>query len=481
MATASKIDPAKRQQLETEKGNLLEKRSELLTRADAVAAAGDQMTQEDSATLAGCVQSIKELDSRLSAVEEELAMDASEDSTMGENSQKVAEVRAQIVEELRGLRQPPKVPARHQESFRFRPAAGAPAYVRDLNDRQYRQNHDLALRAWALADHPELVTNKHREAAAAVGMNLNQRALSLKLFANPKEELRAVTDPQSVGTAAQGGYLVPTDFVREIEKVMSYINPIRDYAKVIRTNAGNNLDFPVVDESTNTSGTLLAENTAETVKNVTFSKVTLGAYKFSSGLVLSSLEFLQDSAIPVAPLLGELIGDRLARSQGGYFATGTGSSQPQGFVTGSGNGGSTASAGAIAVDDLINLVHSCDRYYRTNGAFAMHDTTLKAIRKLKASTTGEPVFQESYRQGEPSTLLGFPVFIDNNMVSATTAAGKVVVFGDFSKYVIRDSMDVTILRSDERYFEYGQSAFVGFARTDSKVLTSAALKYLAYS
>ncbi len=473
----TKLDPAKRQQLESEKAGLLEKRSQLLTRADELAAAGEAMSQEDSATLAGVVQSIKELDSRLTACEEQLAMDGADD--LEENSQKVAELRSSITKELAELRQPPKLSQRAQDSFRFKP--GAPSFVRDLNDRQHRINQDMALRAWALADNPEHITDKHRAAAAAVGLNLNTRALNIKLFANPKEELRAVTDPQSVGTAAQGGYLVPTDLVREIEKVFAFINPIRQYAKVIRTNAGNNLDFPVVDESSSTAGTLLAENTAETVKNVTFSKVTLGAYKFSSGLVLNSLEFLQDSAIPVAPLLGELIGDRLARSQGGYFATGTGSSQPQGFVTGSGNGGSTASAGAIAVDDLINLVHSVDRYYRTNGAFAMHDTTLKAIRKLKASTTGEPVFTESYRQGEPSTLLGYPVIVDNNMVSATTASGKVVVFGDFSKFLIRDSMDITILRSDERYFEYGQSAFVGFARTDSKVLTSSALKYLAYS
>lgn len=477
-AQVKKLDPAKRQQLETEKSNLLEQRSQLLTRADALAEAGESLSQEDTAVLSGLVTDIKNLDDRVSKLEEVLAADAGDD--MEENSLKAAELRSQIINDLATLRQPPALSKRAQESFRFRPA-GAPNYVRDLGDKQHRKNHDLALRAWALADHPELVTDAHRQAAQAVGLNLNQRSLSLKLFSNPKEELRAVTDPQSVGTAAQGGYLVPTDFVREIEKVMSYINPIRDYAKVIRTNAGNNLDFPVVDESSSTAGTLLAENTAETVKNVTFSKVTLGAYKFSSGLVLSSLEFLQDSGIPVAPLLGELIGDRLARAQGGYFATGTGSSQPQGFVAGSGNGGATASAGAIAVDDLINLVHSLDRYYRTNAAFAMHDTTLKAIRKLKASTTGEPVFQESYRQGEPSTLLGFPVFIDNNMVSATTASGKVVVFGDFSKFVIRDSMDVTILRSDERYFEYGQSAFVGFARTDSKVMTSAALKYLSYS
>ena len=50
------------------------------------------------------------------------------------------------------------------------------------------------------------------------------------------------------------------------------------------------------------------------------------------------------------------------------------------------------------------------------------------------------------------------------------ANAKSVVFGDLSKYLIRDVLGITLLRLEERYAEYHQSAFLGFARMDGDLL-----------
>ena len=57
---------------------------------------------------------------------------------------------------------------------------------------------------------------------------------------------------------------------------------------------------------------------------------------------------------------------------------------------------------------------------------------------------------------------------------------KTVLFGDYSKFVIRDAQDINIVRMDERYGEYGQVAFTALSRSDSKVLVSAAIKHILH-
>jgi HK97 family phage major capsid protein len=148
-------------------------------------------------------------------------------------------------------------------------------------------------------------------------------------------------------------------------------------------------------------------------------------------------------------------------------------------VTGSSAGVTAASATAIAVDDLLGLVHSLDRAYRPQAQFMVNDAILLAIRKLKDGQQ-RPIFTESYIVGEPDRILGYPVIVNNSMDGTMAATKKTVLFGDFSKFVVRDALDIQVIRMDERFGEYGQVAFTAFQRSDSKVLISAAIKRLTH-
>jgi HK97 family phage major capsid protein len=56
------------------------------------------------------------------------------------------------------------------------------------------------------------------------------------------------------------------------------------------------------------------------------------------------------------------------------------------------------------------------------------------------------------------------------MDSSVTATKNTVLFGDFSKYIVRKVKDFSVLRLDERYAEIGQVAFLAFSRVDGQLV-----------
>lgn len=445
-----------------------------------------ELTPDEQAQWDALTAKVAELDTRVASLEDAVGVDQEEDQAEGEtpamdaaqadqpqqNSLKLDQLQARL---LAALEKAEKAGV----GRRTAPApTGAPAFVRDLNDRQASKDRDLALRGWALAS-GGLATDAHKAAAQRVGLNLGQRNLSVNLWEKaPKTPKEAEQRAQSVGTNSAGGFLVPTTLSTALEKQLLYFAPVRQVAQVIRTATGNPYDLPTVNDTAQ-KGEIIAENTAFNTQDVTFGKVTLNAYKYSSKLVLCSIELMQDSAIDVPTILGDLLGERLGRIQADHFTTGTGSSQPQGVVTGSTKGVDAASATALAVDDLLGLIHSVDRAYRPQAGFMMNDAILLAVRKLKDSQ-GRPVFTESYREGEPDRLFGYPIFVNNSMDSTIVATKKTVLFGDFSKYIVRDALDIQVIRMDERYGEYGQVAFTALQRSDGKILVSSAIKHILH-
>jgi HK97 family phage major capsid protein len=64
---------------------------------------------------------------------------------------------------------------------------------------------------------------------------------------------------------------------------------------------------------------------------------------------------------------------------------------------------------------------------------------------------------------------GYPYVVNQSMTTPATGV-KSILFGDFSKYIIRDVRDVVLLRLDERFAEQHSVAFLAFARSDGDLL-----------
>ena len=280
-------------------------------------------------------------------------------------------------------------------------------------------------------------------------------------------------------TNSAGGYTVPTDFANTIEVALKQFSGVRNHCTVMQTGDGRSLPWPTVND-TATSGVIIAENTADAEGAVTFGVVTFGAYTFTSRLVLVSLELLQDTGIDLGALLGRLLGERLGRGTAAYYATGTGNSQPQGFMAGATLGNTAASTTAVTYDELVTLKHSVDAAYRIRPMWAMNDAVLAVVKGLKDSHN-RPLWQPNIAEAVPATLDGDPYFIEPGMASAMTASNRIVAYGDFSKFVIRDVLGYQLVVVRELYSASRQVGFNMFMRTDSKLIDAGThpVRYLA--
>lgn len=331
----------------------------------------------------------------------------------------------------------------------------------------------LAFAGWARSQSELPMTRSQASACHKLRINPNSKYFHFRLGQGGSEQ-RAM----GVGTGSAGGYLVPQGFSGVFEKFLLATSPLRQVATIMRTETGNAMPYPTINDTSNL-GELMTENSEAVGADAAVSQVNFGAFKYGSKLIPVSFELMNDAEFNVEEMIGSIAGERIGRSQNAAFTTGTGSAQPQGIVSGASAGVTAAGAAAIVLDDLLGLFHSIDPAYRDSPAFGFmcHDNVLKVIRSIK-DTTGRPIFTESYMSGKPPTILGKPVHINQAMASAVTTGQKTVLAGDFSKFVIRDAGEIRVRRLDERYAEKDQVGFLAILRSDSRVINSAALKVL---
>lgn len=291
----------------------------------------------------------------------------------------------------------------------------------------------------------------------------------------------------STTTGSEGGYTVQTDIAKTVADALKAFGGVRAIATVIQTDMGNPMSFPT-SNGTSEVGELIAENTTATGADPTFGTLALNVFKFSSKVIAVPIELLQDSSVDIEAFVLKRITDRLGRITNQLFTTGTGSSQPRGLVTAStvGKTGVTGQATSITYDDLIDLVHSVDPAYRASSqcGFMLHDTTMREIRKLK-DDTGRPVFLPGYdglAEAMPDTILGYPVTINQDM-PVMAANAKSVLFGDMSRYYVRDVLQNTLHRfEDSAYAKLGQVGFLARARSGGNLIdVGGAVKHYANS
>ena len=332
---------------------------------------------------------------------------------------------------------------------------------------------NVALQGWATHGHPRLMDEHQQSAANQAGLRFGFEGASpsvdIPILQRAPKSVDQLVQAQSVGTDSAGGYTVPEGFVNNLEKAMLEFGPMRQVADILRTASGNALPWPTVNDTGN-AGALLAENTQDSEQDMTFGVMTLDAYKYTSKIVRVSVELLQDSAFNLGAELGSLLGERLGRIQNTHATTGTGSSQPNGIVTASALGKTAASATAITADEIIDLFHSVGRAYRGNSSFMAADSTVAAIRKLKDGDS-QYLWQPGLQAGQPDRLLGVPLLVNDDMDAIATGK-KTVLFGDMSKYKMREVLGVTLVRMVERYADYHQVGFVAITRFDGDLLNA---------
>jgi HK97 family phage major capsid protein len=297
------------------------------------------------------------------------------------------------------------------------------------------------------------------------------------------------------GNALQGvggGYFVEIGMANDVESAMKFYGGMLDATDVFDTATGGPLPYPTDNDTSNT-GERIGENQQVSTQDVSIGNLIFNAWQYSTKMIKVSTALIQDSAFDIQSYLTEKMGTRLGRivNTETTLGTGSGASMPFGIVpaatlgataTGSAaNDGSAATgANSIGTDDMIELEHSVDRAYRLQkgAGWMMSDPVLKSIKKLK-DKFGRPIWLPGLTANAPDTILNYGFTVNNDMASLTTGQ-KTLLFGLLKKYKIRRVKGLSVMRLNERFADFGQVAFIGFARYDGNLLDAGThpVKYL---
>jgi len=220
--------------------------------------------------------------------------------------------------------------------------------------------------------------------------------------------------------ADSGGYVVPPETERAIDRRLMAGSPMREIATVRTIGAG------VFRKPVSTAG-VTAGWVAETAPRPETDPATLALLEFPAADLYASpaatQSLLDDAMINLDEWLAAEVEDAFAAQETTAFVSGDGINKPKGFLSydivaeaghGWGQIGYVASgaAGAFAAsnpaDRLIDLIYAPRARYRPNGRFVMNRRTVSTVRKFK-DADGNYIWQPAMRSGETASLLGYPV------------------------------------------------------------------------
>lgn len=297
-------------------------------------------------------------------------------------------------------------------------------------------------------------------------------------FANvAPDQVAAIRNAMSTTTSAEGGFTVPSEVAAMVIDRLKAFGGMRDVATILTTASGASLNWPTSD-GTAEVGEIVGQNAAAAVGELTFGTVALNPFYYSSKSIALPLELIQDSAIDVVGFVVDRLATRIARKQNSDFTIGGGTTLPDGVMPRA-TVGVTGAAGTtltVTYDSLVDLKHSVDIAYRTGAKFMLNDLSVAIVSKLK-DTTGRPIWAPSIIVGQPDTLLGYTVQI-NNDVAVMGVSARSIAFGDLSKYYIRDVAGTTsALRFDDSaYALKHQVGFCGWTRSGGNLVETVAVK-----
>ena len=321
-----------------------------------------------------------------------------------------------------------------------------------------------------LSQRSHLITKDEREMMVQAGRNQSPR------------ELRG-TDAQKTTPGSAGGFLISEELFSSINLGREFVSDMEMACTVINTQTGRPINHPKIDD-TGTDGAQYTEasrdSTAIPVADITVGNTQLNSYFYSSQWAKLTLEAVQDIEFSLSTWLIPLLMERINRGKNPDLTTGNGSGKPTGIITSSSLGKTAASATAITHEELMDLFRSVNKSYRTGSkvAWMCNDAIEGAILKL-GLTAAQDFNPVRIDPNGAVFIMGRPVHSNADMASTLAADNKVLLFGDFSQYVIRKVQGTGIVFTDQQFIQNGHYGYMAYDRIDGDYVGAvAALKYL---
>jgi HK97 family phage major capsid protein len=253
------------------------------------------------------------------------------------------------------------------------------------------------------------------------------------LFAGDREQLKALST--STSDDAKAGYAIPTELQAEVLRIASEAGVARREMRYLPfSGAGNERKIPAL--GTSVSVGWVGEGAKKPSTEPTFNLVTQTLKKLAA-IVPMTEEILEDSAINLTQLVGQLFAEAMAAEEDAQFFAGNGSPWT-GLLNNSSVNKVTMNlvASLITADDLLAMIDATPSSVLNGSKFYMHRSVLSAIRKLK-SADGHYIYQ-SPSQAMPATIWDFPVVTVDAMptMGEVNIGDQFVLFGNLQKGAI---------------------------------------------
>jgi HK97 family phage major capsid protein len=258
-------------------------------------------------------------------------------------------------------------------------------------------------------------------------------------------------------TGAEGGYLVPHYMEARLNEEIAQISHVRNLATLLEVSRGNSVK---IIRDLGEFGAQWAGETAARPETSTpsFAEEQINIHDIYARPAASQ-QFLEDAGIDIEAWIIRKLAERFSEVEEAAFVNGDGVNKPLGFlksklrILGSAYSdaliirttGVAAALPAKPFDFLINLTMGLPARYRANAAWLMNASTLATLRQVK-DNNGTYLWQPSSQVGQPSQLLGFPVY-EHASMSDVKANSLPIAFGDFrAGYTIVLRRGLSILR-----------------------------------
>ena len=287
---------------------------------------------------------------------------------------------------------------------------------------------------------------------------------------------------------SDGGFAVPQAIDAIIARELAEISPIRSLAQVVQTGTAG---YRKLVSTGGTASGWVSETAGRPETNApNFAEIAPPSGELYANPAASQA-MLDDVAFDLERWLANEISIEFARAEGSAFINGTGTNQPEGFLTAATSvaedgvrafgqvqyigSGDASGFDAAPEAKLIDLIHALKSGHRQGASFVMNSSTLAAVRKLKTAD-GAFLWQPGLVDGQPDRLLGYPVVEAEDMPDV--AAGEFpIAFGNFRHgYLIAENSATRVLRDP-----FSNKPFVHFyatKRVGGQVLDSNAIKLL---
>lgn len=244
----------------------------------------------------------------------------------------------------------------------------------------------------------------------------------------------------SLTPSANGGYLLP--FVLDPTIILtntSSANPWRRISNIKQTtsNTWNGVSSAGVNAGWLAEAAAASDNTPSDLGRITVTPQKAAAW------VVGSYESLEDTDF--GQQLPALLADAKDRLEEAAFATGNGTTQPQGVVNGATVQVTTGTTLALGQTDLYALQAALPPRFRNSpqAAFVANVAIINRARQLDIA--GGASFWTNLGKGQPETLLGAPIYESTTMAGTLASGSLEAIFGDFKQFLVVDRVGVSMI------------------------------------